>query len=85
MNPSWQEKYREALLESNPEELQRRIDAAGRAIQKRIEELGESAGSSSEEQRAVEDALRRLRVLARTECRTQGLMQPGLVESKAAS
>jgi hypothetical protein len=84
INPAWQEQYQAALLESNPEELPRRIEAAGRAIQERIEELGESAGSSSNEQRAIEDALRTLRVLAKTECRTQGPLQPGLVESKVA-
>ncbi len=85
MNPAWRGKYREALLEINPEELPRRIDAAERAIQERIEELGQSAGSSSEEQQAIEDALRRLRVLAKTECRIQGPLEPGSIENKVAS
>jgi len=67
----WEEKYREALLELSPEELQQRIDAARRAIEQRIEALGRTGESSGEEQRAIDDAMRALRVLARTECQTQ--------------
>jgi hypothetical protein len=63
----WQEKYTEALLELNREELPRRITVAEEAIYQRIEELRHSGMSSTEERCAIDDALRGLRVLARSE------------------
>jgi hypothetical protein len=66
MNLSWQELYRVALLEVQPDELRRRIGAAEKAIGQRIEELKQAGSQSSEEQQAMADALRTLRVLAQT-------------------
>lgn len=71
VNSAWQETYSEAMLELNREELPRRIEAARTAICQRIEQLKQDIAGSSEELRAINDALRGLRVLANTEC------QPG--------
>jgi hypothetical protein len=79
MNQEWQERYREALVEINLEELPRRIEAARKAIYHRIEELRGADAVSPLEQQAIEDALRSLQVLAKTECRIQGKPGPGLV------
>jgi ATP/maltotriose-dependent transcriptional regulator MalT len=51
--------------------MQRRIDAAEKAISQRSEELKQSGNESIEEQQAMADALRALRLLARAECRPQ--------------
>jgi hypothetical protein len=58
------------MFELRPDELRRRIDDAEKAIQQRIVELTQNDSSSEEERRAIEDALRGLRVLASTECKT---------------
>jgi hypothetical protein len=71
MSFAWQEKYREALLALSPDELQRRIEAARKAIEQRVEERARTGDTSGEEQQAIDDAIRGLRVLARTECQTQ--------------
>ena len=68
-NTGWQELYQAAMLELRPDQLRRRIDDAEEAIQQRIVELKQSASSSEEERRAIEDALRGLRALAITECK----------------
>ena len=68
---TWQEKYTEAMLELNREELPRRIDAAEKAIYQRVEELKGTVTSSAEELWAINDALRGLRLLAKTECPPQ--------------
>jgi len=68
-NSTWQELYRAALLELRPEELRPQIDAAEKAIQQRLSELRPSDSSFEEESRALDDALRGLRVLASTECK----------------
>ena len=67
----WQEKYTAATLELDRAELPLRIDAAERAIYRRIEELKHAGASSTEELWAMNDALRGLLVLAKTECQTQ--------------
>jgi len=85
MNVTWQEKYREALLELRPEELPRRIEAAEKAIQQRIEDAERSGQLSSEEQRAIDDALRGMRLLAKTECKAKQTQEPRLCESEVAS
>jgi hypothetical protein len=85
MNVMWQEKYREALLELRPEELPRRIEAAERAIQQRIEDEERSGPISSAEQQAIDDAFRGLRLLAKTECQTRRPHGPTLCESEVAS
>ena len=68
MNLSWQELYKAALLEVQPKELQRRINAAEKAIHQRSEELRKASSHFSEEQAAMADALRALRVLVQNEC-----------------
>jgi|HubBroStandDraft_1064217.scaffolds.fasta_scaffold16420_5 hypothetical protein len=72
MNHSWQKLYREALLEVQAERLQERIEAAETTIQQRNEELQQQGVYASEEQAAMADALRALRVLAQSECQIQG-------------
>ena len=85
INFAWQEKYTEALLELNREELPRRIAAAEQAIYERVEELKSSAAVSTEELWAINDALRGLRVLAKTECPTQHSPEPGTGQRQVAS
>ncbi len=64
----WREKYTEAMLALNPEELPAKIAAAEEAIRQRIEELERSNENSGEELWALNDARRGLRVLAQAEC-----------------
>jgi hypothetical protein len=85
MNVGWQELYHAALLELRPDELRRRIDEAEKAIQQRIVELSRNDSSSEEERRAMDDALRGLRVLASTECKTPVSTNSGLAQNKATS
>ncbi|HXM61742.1 MAG TPA: hypothetical protein VN950_12875 [Terriglobales bacterium] len=68
MNLSWHELYKAALLEVRAEQLQRRIDAAEKAIYERSEELKRAGTRASEEEAAMADALRALRVLTQNEC-----------------
>ena len=68
---AWLEKYQQALLELEPEELTRRIEIAEKAIRERVEELGTSGVASADEHHALDDALRGLRVLAKTKVSTQ--------------
>jgi hypothetical protein len=67
MKLSWRELYRAALLEVQSEQLRQRIDDAEKAIYERNEELRQ-ANQFNEEQGALADALRALRVLAQSEC-----------------
>jgi hypothetical protein len=67
-NLLWREKYTEAMLALNPEELTVKIAAAEEAIRQRIEELERSNENSGEELWALNDASRGLRVLAQAEC-----------------
>jgi hypothetical protein len=83
MKFAWQEKYTEALLELNREELPQRIKAAEKAIYQRIEELKNSAACSAEELWALNDALRGLRVLVQTECPRPA--EAGIGQSEVAS
>jgi len=78
MNVGWQELYQAAMLELRPDELRRRIDDAEKAIQQRIVELTQNDASTEEERRAIEDALRGLRALASTECKTPLSTHSGL-------
>jgi hypothetical protein len=82
-SPSWQEFYRAALLEVHHEELRRRIDAAEKAIYQRTQELKESGSLSGEEQQAMADAIRALRLLVQTECR--GSTGTGALQREVAS
>ncbi|MGA8489321.1 MAG: hypothetical protein WB711_02800 [Terriglobales bacterium] len=84
-NLSWRELYRAALLEVVPERLRERIDAAERAIRQRSEELKGGDGQASEEQTAMADALRALRVLAQSECPSQGGSTVNAIKGEVAS
>jgi hypothetical protein len=64
---SWQELYQAALVEVQPDELRRRIDAAEKAICQRVEQLKQAGTESGEELWAINDALRSLRGLAKAE------------------
>jgi FKBP-type peptidyl-prolyl cis-trans isomerase (trigger factor) len=76
MDLSWQELYRAALLEVQPEQLRQRIDAAEKAIFERSEELRQAGNQGNKEQAAMADALRALRVLAQSECQAGHLRLP---------
>jgi hypothetical protein len=81
-NGNWRDLYRAAMLELRPEQLQHRIDDAEKAIQQRIAELGQDDSNSMEELRALDDALRGLRVLASTECKSAQSTLSGLAQSE---
>jgi hypothetical protein len=81
---AWQEQYTEALLELSREELPRRIDAAEKAISQRIEELKFAGFSSTEERWAIDDALRGLRALIRSENQRQRSPKAGGPPNEAA-
>jgi hypothetical protein len=85
MNRSWQELYKAALLEIEPEQLRRRIDAAEKAISQRSDELRQAGSHASEEQTAVADALRALRVLAQSECEAHSRAGANVFKSDVAS
>jgi hypothetical protein len=80
---SWRELYQAALLEVHHDELGRRIDAAEKAIYQRSEELKQTGSNSGEEQHAMADAIRALRLLAQTEC--QGSRETGALQREVAS
>jgi hypothetical protein len=74
------------MLELDPTELQRKIQAAYAAIEKRIEEL-ELRSGSLEERQAITDALHGLRALQRIEFRSSLAPehQPGDASSAEAT
>ena len=80
---AWQEQYAAAMLELNREELPWQIDAAEKAIYQRVEELNKAGASSAEELGAMNDALRALRALAKTEC--PGSAEPRIPQNGVAS
>ncbi|MGB6387557.1 MAG: hypothetical protein WBD25_11170 [Terriglobales bacterium] len=84
-NVGWRELYQAAMLELRPEELRLRIDNAERAIQQRIAELRQGDFNSKEELRALDDALRGLRVLASTECKVPESALSGSAKSEVRS
>jgi len=79
---NWRDLYQAAMLELRPEQLQHRIDDAEKAILQRIAELRQDDSNSMEELRALDDALRGLRVLASTECKPPQSMVSGLAQSE---
>jgi hypothetical protein len=85
MNLSWWELYKAALLEVDPEHLRRRIDAAEKAIHERSEQLRQAGSPSNEEQGAMADAVRALRVLAQSECQAHCLPETDLAKDKVTS
>jgi hypothetical protein len=60
--PHWQHEYEAALIEPNSEILQKRIDAAEAAIQRRLQQLAQDSNHYTERQ-AIGDALTSLRQL----------------------
>jgi hypothetical protein len=79
---NWRDLYQAAMLELRPEQLQHRIDDAEKAILQRIAELRQDDSNSMEELRALDDALRGLRVLASTECKPPQSTLSGLAQSE---
>jgi hypothetical protein len=82
-NLDWRELYHAAMLELRPEELLQRIDDAEKAIQGRIAELRQDDSDSREESRALDDALRGLRVLASMECKSSRSTLSGIGQVEA--
>ncbi len=66
-NFAWQDLYRAALLELDPETLRKRIREAELAIQRRSVKLDRNDSKCQEELLAISDAVRGLRVLATAE------------------
>jgi hypothetical protein len=60
--PNWQEPYRAAVIETNPELLKQKIAAAEQAAKLRLKEL-ENSADSREEWTALTDALTVLKIL----------------------
>jgi hypothetical protein len=61
----WQQLYQAAVVETNLENLQPRVQAAKAAIDARLHALQMDHGGTREEQQALRDALAGLRVLER--------------------
>jgi hypothetical protein len=61
--PNWQELYRAALLELNPEKVNERVEAARRAVHQRL--TAEDETITHEEHDKLDDALRKLYLLTR--------------------
>jgi hypothetical protein len=61
--PSWQEPYRAAVVEANPELFKQKIAAAEQAVKLRLKEL-ENSADHRDERTALTDALTTLRILA---------------------
>jgi hypothetical protein len=85
MKHPWRELYQAALLEVRPEELWQRIGEAEKAIQQRIEEVRCSDSSFEAESQALADALRMLRFMANTECKSSRPMVSGSDQDEVAS
>jgi hypothetical protein len=84
-NFAWQDLYRAALLELDPETLGQRIREAELAIQRRSTELDRNDSVCREELLAIGDAARGLRVLAAAECQTATSKWSGTFSSEMAS
>ncbi len=63
--PTWQEPYRAAVIEANPNRLKQKISGAQQAAILRFKEL-ESSSDHLAELRALTDALTALKILAET-------------------
>ena len=61
--PSWQIPYQEALLESDPQKLERKVIVAESEILLRLQELARVNGQATAERAALNDAIRALRRL----------------------
>lgn len=62
--PHWQNEYAAARLETNPEKLPARVEAAETAIYKRLQQISQTPDQFAE-RRAIEEAINGLRVLKR--------------------
>jgi hypothetical protein len=60
---SWQDKYEEAILETDREKLLSRIIAAQHAVNDRLREIQADHGATPEERQALMDAMHGLRTL----------------------
>ncbi len=63
--PTWQEPYRAAVIEANPNRLKQKISGAQQAAILRFKEL-ENSSDHHAELRALTDALTALKILAET-------------------
>lgn len=81
----WRELYQGAMLELRPEHLRPRIDEAERAILRRISEIRTEDSDSAQESRDLTDALRGLRVLASSECKSPLSISSGPAPSEVSS
>jgi hypothetical protein len=68
--PHWQNEYAAALLETNPQNLSGRVEAAETAIYKRLQQLSQNSDHHTE-RHVIEDALQSLRVLKKKELGTE--------------
>ncbi len=59
----WQQLYHSAILETDPEKMQERIDETESAIRGRLHEFSLNHGGTPQENQAVVDALHALDVL----------------------
>jgi hypothetical protein len=82
---AWREQYRTALLELRLEELPARINDAEKAIHQRIIELRQDDCDSNAELQELDDALRGLRTLASTECKSPALIPSVVIPGEVAS
>jgi hypothetical protein len=62
--PEWQNEYRAALVELDPEMLSERVAAAETSIYKRLQKISQTSDHQAERQ-AIEDAVAGLRILKR--------------------
>jgi hypothetical protein len=63
----WEDLFKAAMLELDPVQLRKKIEAARTAIRRQSEQVRDPNGSSIDEVRAMSDALQSLRVLEKTE------------------
>jgi hypothetical protein len=64
--PHWQKEYQAAVLEIDPTQLPRCIEAAETAIYKRLQQLSQDSDHHTERQ-VIEDALQSLRFLKKND------------------
>jgi hypothetical protein len=64
--PQWQNEYAAALLETDPQRLSERVEAAETGIYKQLQQLSQNSDHHTEKN-VIEDALQSLRVLKKHE------------------
>ncbi len=62
-SPEWQNLYMATALETDPTKMEERIQAVESAIKGRLNEFSLDHGGTPEENQAIEDALKALKVL----------------------